>query len=125
MNRLWLLALFMLQACSFGSRPSTDGSFSRLFPKTPLSNDLCLHDQDCVVSDLTDGNCCPEPCDPPANLFHRDRLSKLKAHIQQICEPDTFECTVAECVEPTVRYEGRCIEKRCVRIEVPLQPSTP
>ena len=53
-------------------------------------------------------------------------LSKLKAHMLQICgESDTYACPGADCPPPTVRYEGRCTEGRCVRVEVPLKSNTP
>ena len=50
-----LPVLVLLTACTFAREVVDDeGNYSRLFPKTPLSDAPCIEDQDCVVAPLKD-----------------------------------------------------------------------
>ena len=117
--------LLLLTACTFAREVVDDeGNYSRLFPKTPLSDAPCIEDQDCVVTPLKDGSCCPDPAHGAKNLYSKDQFDKLVAHQAQICGELEGNFTCPE-VEPPSHIEtvfrGACVENRCVVKEVPAE----
>jgi hypothetical protein len=116
MSRWTCLVFVLLTACNLGAKPDASGDFPNLFPKTPLSKDICLNDEDCVMSALQDGQCCPDPCGD-RHLHHRDKHIKLVKHIEEICDPKVFSCPEAVCPEDATTQVGKCIEKRCVQVD--------
>lgn|GEM_PF-2802848 len=118
-------AMFLLTACTFAREVVDDeGNYSRLFPKTPLSDAPCIEDQDCVVTPIRDGSCCPDPPHGAKNLYSKDQFDKLVAHQAQICGELEGNFTCPEFESPThieTVYRGACVENRCVVDEVPAE----
>ena len=128
MIRLGLLAL--LFGCPNSKMVNEDGEFSRLFPKTPLSEAPCLEDQDCVVTHLQDGHCCPGPIHNASHLYTRDQFDRLVSHQAQICTESEADYTCPPAAAPPTHIDtvnkGRCIEQRCVLVKVPAEaPGAP
>ena len=123
-----LLAVLML-SCSSGQMVDDQGRYSRLFPKTPLSDAPCIEDQDCIVTPLKDGSCCPDSVHSAQNLYSRDQYDKLVAHQAQICLERQGQFTCPEPKPPghiDMVYRGACVENRCVLQSVPSEaPGTP
>ena len=84
MHRFMLIA--SLDGCPPRKMVDEKGEYGQLFPQTPLSEAPCLEDQDCVVTHLKDGHCCPDPEYNPSNLYTRDQYDRLVAH--QVILPD-------------------------------------
>jgi len=112
----------VLAACTLGSHVDEDGQYQALFPKTPLSEAPCLEDQDCVVTHLIDGQCCPNAPTSASNLYSRDQFERLLVHQQQMCNDaqDPYTCPEHP---PTGHieyvYQGACVEQRCIKKKVP------
>jgi len=128
MNAL-LLAIPFLAGCSFGKMVDDDGHYNRLFPASPLSEAPCIEDQDCVITHLIDGECCPDPEYSPSNLYTRDQYDQLVAHQAQICAESQGTYT---CPQPGKQghvqsvNHGVCIQNRCVIKAVPVEdPAAP
>jgi len=107
-------------ACGFGSRLNEDGTYTKQFPKTPLSTQECTTDEECTVTSRRDGNCCGDPC-AQSQVFNLSYYDLLVTHQEDICANAEFECPVATCPEPTTRNVGRCINQRCAAVAVPLE----
>jgi hypothetical protein len=124
-----LFSLLFLGGCTVGRHVDEDGTYPPLFPQTPLSESPCLEDQDCVVTHLNDGQCCPNPITEASNLVARDQFDKLVNHQNVVChdEKEPYACPV----DPAPGhiefvYQGACVEQRCVRRKVPSDaPHTP
>ena len=118
----YLLLLWPCVGCTFGPNVNEEGEYPRLFPKTPLSESPCLEDQDCVVTHLVDGQCCPDAPTSASNLYTRDQYRQLVAHQKEVCndpqEPYTCpEHPPAGHIEVVI--QGACVEQRCIKKEVP------
>ncbi len=118
-----------LISCNTASHVDESGKYPTLFPQTPLSEAPCLEDQDCVVTHLRVGQCCPDPITEASNLFSKDQYEKLVAHQRVVCNDKTETYT---CPEPPAPghiefvYQGACVEQRCVKKKVPADaPHTP
>ena len=122
--RFALPALLLLTSCFANEMVDDEGRYSRLFPKTPFSDAPCIEDQDCVVTPIRDGSCCPDPPHGAKNLYSKDQFDKLVAHQAQICGEleGNFTCPDAA---PTGHietvYRGACVENRCIVKEVPAE----
>jgi len=120
-----LTLLLLLTACTFAREVVDDeGNYSRLFPKTPLSDAPCIEDQDCVVTPLKDGSCCPDPPHGAKNLYSKDQFDKLVSHQAQICGELEGNFTCPEVEPPThieTVFRGACVENRCIVKEVPAE----
>jgi len=122
MTHLFVPILLIVSGCSFGQHVENDGEYPTLFPKTPLSEAPCLEDQDCVVTHLKDGQCCPDPITEASNLYSKDQFEKLVSHQKVVCndKQDTYTCP--EPPKPghiEYVYQGACVEQRCVKKKVP------
>ena len=120
-SRLFLL-LAPMAACTFGPNVNKDGEYPHLFPKTPLSESPCLEDQDCIVTHLIDGQCCPDPSTSASNLYTRDQFQQLLAHQKDVCNDPQEPYTCPEhppAGHIDVVIQGACVQKRCVKKEVP------
>ena len=118
----FIVMLWIFTGCTVGPNVDEDGEYPRLFPKTPLSESPCLEDQDCVVTHLVDGQCCPDAPTSASNLYTRDQYRQLLAHQKEVCndpkEPYTCpEHPPAGHIE--VVLQGACVEQRCIKKEVP------
>jgi len=123
-------ALITLLAGCPSSKVDDDGSYSRLFPKTPLSEAPCLEDQDCIVTHLKDGSCCPDPVLGASNLYTRDQFAKLLVHQSEICPASESSYTCPPPPPPPGHIDtvnkGQCVNQKCVLIKVPSDaPGTP
>ena len=123
-----VLFLCLAFGCGRDRIVDDEGSYPALFPKTPLSEAECLEDQDCIATNLKDGECCPGPPHQAVNLYSRDQYNQMIAHQGQICqEEEGYTCS--EHPPPThidFIYKGQCVEQRCVRAKVPADaPGTP
>ena len=120
---LRLVLVSVLAGCPTRKMVDDNGEYGRLFPNTPLSEAPCLEDQDCIVTHLKDGQCCPDPVYSASNLYTRDQFDRLIAHQAQICTESmaTFSC--AEHPPPPTHidsvFKGQCVEQRCVIKKVP------
>jgi hypothetical protein len=118
----FFLLIFAL-GCGRDRIVDDQGSYPALFPKTPLSDAKCLEDQDCIATNLKDGECCPGPQHQAVNLYSRDQYNQMTTHQAQICpEEERYTCKEL----PSQKhigfiYKGQCIEQRCVRIKVPAE----
>ena len=129
MNTLGAMVLALLSGCHFGSPVDEDGSTSRLFPVSPLSEAPCMEDQDCVITYRKDGSCCSDPEYAPSNLYTKDQFERLLAYQNEICGESSGHYTCPEHPPPghieTV-FHGACVESRCVRRSVPAEaPHSP
>ena len=107
----------LVMGCGFGSYPDKNGSYTNQFPTTPLSNQVCQEDKDCVATPYRDGTCCPDTCQPELNVFNTDTFAQLRAHQEEICAEGAFECaTVSACELLPYDQRAVCSEGYC-RIE--------
>ena len=106
-------------ACGFGTHPDENGLYTPQFPKTPLSNQVCEEDRECVITSKIDGNCCGDPCgeSQPFNLSYYDTLSK---HQKDICSDATFTCPDAKCPQKATKTVARCVNQRCAAVDEPI-----
>ena len=120
---LLLIASFMA-GCQFGfgQHANDEGKYPPLFPQTPLSEAPCLEDQDCVVSHLIDGACCPEPTTAASNVYTQDQYTQLVEHQKLMCNDaqDTYPCPEHP-PRGHIEYvlQGACVNQRCVAKKVP------
>lgn len=129
MNALGAMLLATLSGCHFGSPVDEDGSTSRLFPVSPLSEAPCIEDQDCVVTYRKDGSCCPDPEYAPSNLYTKEQFEQLVLFQDEICGESAGPYTCPE-HPPHGHIEsvlhGVCEQRRCVRQTVPAEaPHSP
>ena len=117
-----VLIVGFLTACQFGRHANEEGKYPPLFPQTPLSEAPCLEDQDCVVSHLIDGECCPEPTTSASNVYTRDQYDQLVQHQKLMCNDaqDTYTCPEHP-PRGHIEYvlQGACVNQRCVSKKVP------
>ncbi len=120
----------VLMGCPNSKMVDNNGKYSRLFPKTPLSEAPCLEDQDCVITHLKDGQCCPDPQYSASNLYTRDQFDQLVAHQAQICaeSQDRYNCPPHPDQPEHIHTvnKGQCVDQRCVLKKVPTEaPGSP
>jgi len=124
-----LAPLLLFASCSLGRMVDDEGRYSTLFPTTPLSDAPCIEDQDCVITHLVDGQCCPGPAHNPSNLYTRDQFDRLVTHQAQICTEsrDSYTCPEhAPAGHIDTVFKGMCIENRCLKRSVPAEnPAAP
>jgi len=124
-----VLPLLFLTACTVGRHVEEDGKYPPLFPQTPLSESPCLEDQDCVVTHLNDGQCCPDPITDASNLYARDQYEKLVDHQRVVCHDEKEPYSCPDTPAPghiEFVYRGACVEQRCIKKRVPSDaPHTP
>jgi hypothetical protein len=124
MNPLFLSALsLLLSACFLGTYPDRDGKYDKQFPTTPLSNQVCQVNADCIVSEYTDGSCCSRPCDALPTVYNQDTYDRMRAHQKDICKSDDFSCTEPDCVESTATLFAACTEGHCALVKTPPAPT--
>jgi len=112
------LTAILSSACGFGSYPDNDGSYRKQFPTTPLSNQVCQVDEDCVLTARRDGSCCDATCGKKY-VFNNDTFERLQAHQADICAEGKFDCPMAECVPASTTKAAKCVEGHCQIVETP------
>jgi len=119
------LAVFAILGigCGFGSYPDKDGSYSKQFPTTPLSNQVCQVDEDCVATAYRDGSCCPDSCAATLNIYNRETFDRLQAHQAEICADGEFDCLKKNCKPLTYTQEARCVDGHCTIIKTDPEPT--
>jgi hypothetical protein len=75
----------------------------------------CKRDEDCVLTALRDGDCCPRVCGTD-HAYARSFRDALKGAVDATCP--CAQCIEGLCKQPTVRHEAACQEQRCVAREV-------
>lgn len=124
MNVLGAMVFAIIGGCHFGAPVDEDGSTSRLFPVSPLSDAPCLEDQDCVITFRKDGSCCQDPEYAPSNMYTKDQFERLVAYQNEICEESAGYYTCPEHPPPghiESVIHGACVQSRCVRRTVPAE----
>jgi len=124
MNGLCAMVLILLSGCHLGKPVDEDGSTSRLFPVSPLSDAPCMEDQDCVITYRKDGTCCTDPEYAPSNLYTKDQFDRLVTYQNEICEESAGQYSCPEHPPPghiESVFHGACVQSRCVRRTVPAE----
>jgi hypothetical protein len=114
-----LLMLSFTASCTLGGSPDERGEYAKQFPTTPLANQVCQMDRDCVVSKYRDGNCCPTACHTRLQTFHQDTYKILRAHQSSICVEGQYTCPLDACPPADTPTEARCIEGYCMLVSPP------
>jgi hypothetical protein len=113
-----LLMLSFTAGCTLGVSPDEDGEYTKQFPTTPLANQVCQVDDDCVLTSRRDGSCCDANCGQKY-VFNNDTYERLQAHQGDICAEGTYGCPTAKCKTPIPRYSAKCRAGYCQVIKVP------
>ena len=103
----------LTMACGFGSYPDKDGNYTDQFPATPLSNQVCHEDGDCVATPYKDGSCCPDNCSAQFNVFNKETYERLRTHQKDICSDGAFECDPGTCEPLNYDQKARCTDGYC------------
>ena len=110
---LLVLTALLTTACGFGSFPDEQGNYSNQFPKTPLSNQICQVDSDCVITPYHDGSCCPKTCNEEPHVFNKDTFETMRAHQKDICKDLNLRCPKTKCSRPLFDRVATCTEGHC------------
>jgi hypothetical protein len=106
-------------ACGFGTHPDAGGRYTPQFPQTPLNNQVCETDLECMVTRRRDGDCCGNACNN-SQAYNLSSYEALLAHQNDICPSAEFECPHVKCEARISKTVARCVNQRCVAVEVPL-----
>jgi hypothetical protein len=81
-------------------------------PKAPKVSMACKVDDDCALTRMGDGECCPMLCQPRA--VAKTSAEALKKYAATCEKPGKAKmCPVPECAPPRFTVEAACVSGKC------------
>ena len=73
----------------------------------------CGRDEECGLTKLKDGECCPDLCDKEHFSYRRGFIPRLEAHQRKVCGERYRNCQGALCDGFSGRWRAFCRQGRC------------
>jgi hypothetical protein len=119
-ERLAVSCVVALLACSTRSEKVADravGPASSAGDSAP-PQPVCAADDDCGLTTVGEGTCCPSLCAPRALI--RARAESLQAGVEA-CEKE-HQCPRLSCAPLSLPLKAACVGGRCVARAAPIPP---
>ncbi|HEX8953270.1 MAG TPA: hypothetical protein VF945_15555, partial [Polyangia bacterium] len=91
--------------------PRTQARKKKRVAKAPKASLDCATDDDCALTKLRDGDCCPMLCQPRA--VSKKSAEALDKYAATCAKPKGGRCPVPACAPPRIDMRPACVSGKC------------